>query len=227
MGNPLFIALLIGWIMSVCVHEYSHALAAYLAGDRSVRDRGYLSMNPLLYIDPVTSIAIPVLALILGGVPLPGGAVLIDRLALRRSWYSSIVSAAGPASNILLFLLCAALIHPKFGLADWNVPVQGWPLWALFFGAMAVLQLFALLLNLLPLPPLDGFGIIEPFLTPELRLRLQSPGVSMAGFIFIFAGLWMVPGLAGKFFQAMQAILDFVGVPSSHAFACYRAAFGQ
>jgi Zn-dependent protease len=227
MGNPLLIALVIGWIMSVCVHEYSHALSAYLAGDRSVRDRGYLSMNPLLYIDPMTSIAIPVLALILGGIPLPGGAVLIDRLALRRRWYASIVSAAGPASNFLLFLLCAALIHPKFGLADWSVSVRDWPLWAVFFGALAVLQVFALLLNLLPLPPLDGFGIIEPFLTPALRQRLQSPGVSMAGFIFIFVGLWMVPGLAAGFFWVMGQILDSVGVPSYQAFACYQIAFGS
>ena len=52
MGNPLLIAVIIGWVMSVCVHEYCHALAAYLAGDRSVSARGYLSMNPLLYIDP-------------------------------------------------------------------------------------------------------------------------------------------------------------------------------
>jgi Zn-dependent protease len=209
------------------VHEYAHALAAYLAGDRSVRERGYLSMNPLLYIDPMTSIAMPVLALLMGGIPLPGGAVLIDRLALRKRWYASIVSAAGPASNFLLFLVCAVVIHPWIGLVDWNVSVRDWPLWAVFFGALAVLQVFALLLNLLPLPPLDGFGILEPFLTPTLRHRLQTPGASMAGFIFIFVGLWMVPGLAAGFFRVIEAILDSVGVPSHQARACYWMAFGS
>ena len=132
MGNPLLIAIIIGWIMSVCVHEYSHALAAYLAGDRSVSDRGYLSMNPLLYIDPFMSIILPVVALLMGGIPLPGGAVLIDRLALRKRWYGSLVSAAGPASNFLLFLLCTAVIHPRLGLVHWNENVHDWPLWAVF-----------------------------------------------------------------------------------------------
>ncbi len=223
--NPLLIAVVIGWIMSVCVHEYSHALAAYLAGDRSVRERGYLSMNPLLYLDPMTSLVLPALALLLGGIPLPGGAVLIDRLALRRPWYGSIVSAAGPASNFVLFLLCAAVVHPRAGLVDWYTSVQDWPLWAIFFGAMTVLQVFAFLLNLLPIPPLDGFQIIEPFLTPESRQRLLSPGASMVGLAAVFFGFSQVPVLRRGFFQAMMAILAFVGVPLD-VFDCYNLAMG-
>jgi len=226
MGNPLLIAVVIGWIMSVCVHEYCHSLAAYLAVDRSVKDRGYLSMNPLLYIDPMTSIVMPVLALVMGGIPLPGGAVLIDRLALRKRWYGSFVSAAGPASNFLLFLLCVAAIHPRVGLVDWNQGARDWPLWAVFAGTMAVLQVFALLLNLLPIPPLDGLGILEPFLTPASRQRLLSPGASMVGLAVIFFGFWQIPGLARGFFRAMAAILEFVEIPSGQAFACYRMAFG-
>ncbi len=226
MDNPLLIAVVIGWIMSVCVHEYSHALAAYLAGDRSVRDRGYLSMNPLLYLDPMTSLVLPALAIVLGGIPLPGGAVMIDRLALRRPWYGSLVSAAGPAANFLLFLACAAVIHPRVGLVDWGQKVEDWPLWAAFFGAMTVLELFAFLLNLLPIPPLDGFQVIEPFLTTQTRERLMTPGASMVGLAVIFFGFWRIPGLASGFFEVMMTILDRVGVPLK-VLMCYHLALGQ
>jgi Zn-dependent protease len=226
MGNPLLIAIIIGWIMSVCVHEYSHALAAHLAGDRSVSQRGYLSMNPLLYIDPVMSILLPVIALWMGGVPLPGGAVLIDRLALRKRWYGSIVSAAGPASNFLLFLLCVAVIHPNVGLVHWEDNVQDWPLWAIFAGTMTVLQLFAFLLNLLPIPPLDGFQILEPYLTPTARQKLLNPSASMMGMAFVFFGLSSIPALNNGFFLVMAAILKFMGIPSHQAFSCYGMAFG-
>jgi Zn-dependent protease len=225
MGNPLLIAVIIGWIMSVCVHEYCHALAAYLAGDRSVSARGYLSMNPLLYLDPVMSVLIPLLALYFGGIPLPGGAVQIDRLALRKRWYASLVSAAGPASNFMLFLVCAAVIHPKVGLVDWLEPVGDWPVWAVFAGTMAVLQVFALLLNLLPIPPLDGFYIIEPYLTASSRERLMSPGAAMVGLAFVFFGFELIPGLMNGFVRAIAAVFGFVGIPAGEALECYFITF--
>jgi len=225
MGNPLLIAVIIGWVMSVCVHEYCHALAAYLAGDRSVSDRGYLTMNPLLYIDPVMSILMPVLALYFGGIPLPGGAVMIDRSALRKGWYASLVSAAGPAGNFLLFLLCAAAIHPKIGLVDWNKDVVDWPMWAVFAGTMAVLQVFALLLNLMPIPPLDGFHMIEPYLTPSSRERLMTPGASAMGLAFVWFGFQLIPGMMHLFLRMMVAIFRFVGIPAHHVLGCYFTTF--
>ena len=71
--TPLLGAVLICWIFSVCVHEFSHAIVAYWGGDTSVRQRGYLSFNPFCYIHPVTSILLPCVFLLMGGVPLPGG----------------------------------------------------------------------------------------------------------------------------------------------------------
>ena len=84
MPDSLFFAVLLGWILTVCVHEYAHALTAYLCGDKSVADRGYLTMNPLSYIDPMTSLLLPVFALWMGGIALPGGAVQINLSALRK-----------------------------------------------------------------------------------------------------------------------------------------------
>ena len=102
--TPLFGAVLICWIFSVCIHEFAHALVAYWGGDRSVKDKGYLRFDILSYVHPVTSILVPVAFLAMGGLPLPGGAVYIERHRLRSKHWEAAVSAAGPAANFLLFL---------------------------------------------------------------------------------------------------------------------------
>ena len=79
-----FIIVLIGWFFSLCLHEFSHALVAYFGGDHTVREKGYLT-NPLKYIHPITSIAIPLAILAMGGFAFPGGAVYIESWRLRST----------------------------------------------------------------------------------------------------------------------------------------------
>ncbi len=62
------------WIFSVCLHEFGHAIVAYYGGDTSVREKGYLTFNPLKYTHPVYSLLMPVIFMMLGGIGLPGGA---------------------------------------------------------------------------------------------------------------------------------------------------------
>src|SRR6266511_4202103 len=78
-----FLFVVSGWLVSLCLHEYAHALLAYRAGDVGVAERGYLTLNPLKYSHPVLSIVLPLLALVLGGIGLPGGAVWVDRHYVR------------------------------------------------------------------------------------------------------------------------------------------------
>jgi Zn-dependent protease len=54
-----FLVVIIGWIFSLCLHEFSHALAAYYGGDITVKDKGYLTFNPLKYTHPVYSLLLP------------------------------------------------------------------------------------------------------------------------------------------------------------------------
>jgi Zn-dependent protease len=63
-----FLVVLVGWIFSLCLHEFSHALVAYYGGDTSVRDKGYLTFNPLKYTHPLYSIVLPLLFLVMGGI---------------------------------------------------------------------------------------------------------------------------------------------------------------
>jgi Zn-dependent protease len=104
-----FYIVTVGWIFSVCLHEFSHAIAAYKGGDVTVRDKGYLTFNPLRYTHPVTSLVLPLIVLAIGGIGLPGGAVFINRALLRSRAWDTWVSLAGPASNLVLILIIGAL----------------------------------------------------------------------------------------------------------------------
>src|SRR5438067_10238941 len=98
--NPLLWAVLIGWILSVVLHEFAHGLVAYVGGDYTIKERGGLTLNPLQYVDPLMSIVLPAIFLLMGGIPLPGGATYIRRDLLRNKLWNSLVSAAGPAMNL-------------------------------------------------------------------------------------------------------------------------------
>jgi hypothetical protein len=105
----------------------------------------------------------------MGGVPLPGGVTYIRRDLLKSRLWDSAVAAAGPAMNFILFILLALPFHPMLGWIDTNIPPNQYQPWQIFLGAMALLQIMAVGINLLPVPPLDGFNIIAPYLNPELR----------------------------------------------------------
>ena len=202
MGIETFLFVVVGWVFSLCLHEYAHAKLAYEGGDTSVREKGYLSFNPLRYIDPVYSIVMPMVFLALGGIGLPGGAVWIDRNRIRDPRWMSVVSAGGPFSNLVLAVVFAA----PFWLVR---EAQGglWP--ALAF--LAFLQVTAVLLNLIPVPPLDGFGILRPFLPPDLQVKMD--GAAQWGFYLVFGALWFIPQANSLFWGTAFRISSLLGIP--------------
>src|SRR4051812_29687668 len=103
----VFIFVLVGWVFSVCLHEFGHAIVAYYFGDYTVKEKGYLTMNPIHYTHPLTSIILPIVFMLMGGIGLPGGAVYIDDSLIRGKWRRAVVSLAGPAMNcVLILVLC-------------------------------------------------------------------------------------------------------------------------
>lgn len=209
-ANPLLWAILIGWILSVVLHEFSHGLVASLGGDYTIRERGGLTLNPLQYVDPVMSIILPAVFLLMGGIPLPGGATYIRHDLLRGRLWESAVAAAGPASNILLFLACALPLHPAVG---WLTPANLYQPTnlQLFLGAMAILQAISVVLNLVPIPPLDGFQIISPYLNEPTRLKLTTAPIATVLFIGYFLLLFTSPTVFLKLFQLILFILHTLG----------------
>lgn len=148
-----------GWAVSLCLHEFGHAYFALRGGDYSVRAKGYLDLDPRRYTDPVFSLVLPLIFLLVGGIPLPGGAVWINHHSLRDKRAESLVSLAGPAANLILGVLLALVIRFV------SMPA------ALLAGLsyLALVQVIAFIINILPIPGLDGWGIWEPYMSYKAR----------------------------------------------------------
>jgi len=197
-----FLVVLIGWVFSLCLHEFSHALVAYYGGDTTVRDKGYLTFNPLKYTHPVYSLLLPLLFLMLGGIGLPGGAVYIETWRLRSKGWVSAVSLAGPTANLIL----AIILGIVFSVA----PVTSSGIWpGLAF--LAFLQVSALVLNLIPLPPFDGFGALQPHLPASIRANMAQVS-GMLPFVVFFL-LWYVPVVNNAFWGLVVFLVHLVGIP--------------
>jgi tetratricopeptide (TPR) repeat protein len=201
-----------GWIFSLCLHEFSHALVAYWGGDTSVKSKGYLTFNPLKYTDPGYSLVLPVLFLLMGGIGLPGGAVYINQHKLRNRWWQSAVSAAGPSANIILALLLAI---PFWIFTDRNLltddRISAELFWSSSLAFLAYLQIFAAIFNLLPMPGLDGYGIIEPWLPTSLRTKLNS--FSKYTTLIIIGLFWFVPAFNYFIFNFVSLITSTFNIP--------------
>ncbi len=198
-----------GWVASLCIHEFGHALVAYLGGDRSVKASGYLTLNPLRYTNLLMSIIFPVVFLLLGGIALPGGAVYIDHSAIRSRIWDSLVSLAGPVGSLLSGLLVAApFLVLAIGHFHW-ITATNVGFWAAlaFLGYMEVV---AVLLNLLPIPGLDGFGILRPWL--PYSLQALSIRYSQTAIIGVFIVLWYVKPVSNAFFDGALVVANTLGI---------------
>ena len=144
------------------------------------------------------SLILPILFLLLGGIALPGGAVYINHSALRTRAWSSAVSLAGPVGT----LLCGLLIFAVFSVAGRGslITVDN----ENFFGALAALGFFmalAVILNMLPVPGLDGFGIIRPWLPYSMQFAAMR--FATVGVYGVFIALWFVAPVRTAFFHAV------------------------
>jgi Zn-dependent protease len=199
-----FIVVTVLWVFSVCLHEFGHAWAAYRGGDHTVKDKGYLTLNPLRYTHPVYSLVMPVVFMMMGGIGLPGGAVFIDHRFLRSRAWETWVSLAGIAMNLVLVLFIGALF--RFGV----LPDDPKSLASISLGFLLQLEVSAIVLNLIPIPPLDGFQAIAPWLPPDLRERFFS--MANVGQWVLFLALWYVQPLNQAFWHLVGFISNVLGV---------------
>jgi Zn-dependent protease len=201
-GGTLLLVLA-GWGVSLCLHEFGHAIVAYRGGDYSVRAKGYLTLDIRRYTDPVLSIVLPLVWLVIGGIPLPGGAVWINHHALRSRKVETMVSLAGPLFNLVVGVVLTQLVR-LIPLTEGSIPLVG----ALSF--LALLQILAFILNILPIPGLDGWGAIEPYLSPEAR-RFGDM-VRPWGMWVLFLLLFLVPSVNHLFFVEITGnVFQWVG----------------
>jgi Zn-dependent protease len=205
--EPALWGIIIGWVMAVTLHEFAHGLVAYWGGDYTIRERGGLTLNPLQYVDPFMSIILPALFLLMGGIPLPGGSTFVRRDLLRNRGWDTAVSLAGPAMNLILFGLLAIPLLPGVGWIDTTKHYAEWSTAQKFVAAMCFLQLECVFLNLVPVPPLDGFNAIAPYLNPDLRTKLSTPPLSSLLFFGYFMLLWQAPQFIVMIFRGMRQVM--------------------
>ena len=201
----VFTFVIAGWLVSLCLHEFGHAYTAWRFGDHDAAVRGYLTLNPLRYSSPMLSLGLPLLFIALGGIGLPGGAVYV-RTDFMTARQRTLVSLAGPLANLVLAVL---LLSATRLLYD--------PARSVFWAGVAFLgflQVTALVLNLLPIPGLDGYGALEPHLSPAARRRLEP--VRQFGFVILLLVL-LTPALNRWFFAVVFWFFGLAGVPAGLA----------
>ncbi|MGD8843359.1 MAG: site-2 protease family protein [Gammaproteobacteria bacterium] len=209
-------------LLAITVHETAHGWVALHFGDRTAQMQGRLTLNPIRHIDPVGTILVPGLMLLL-----PGGFVFGWAKPVPVDWRNfqhpkrdmAWVAAAGPASNLVMGLIWALLARLALML-----PADNWakaPL--LFMGVAGVfINTILMVLNLLPLPPLDGgrvltgllprawayrFARIEPYGFMILLVLLMSGLLSKVMWPFVQLILTMLANVAGMKAAVFESIL--------------------
>ncbi|MDO4436676.1 MAG: site-2 protease family protein [Coriobacteriaceae bacterium] len=206
-------------VIGIVVHESAHALAAYALGDRTARERGRVSLNPLNHIDPFGTVLLPILMIMAGGPvfafakPVP---IYLGNLKHPKR-DEALVSLAGPLSNIMLAFVAAllvrgigtnpALLYGFGGSETMRIIVQG------LISFMSV-NLSLAFFNLIPLPPLDGSALLVPFLKGRaLQTYYEIQRYAMPILIVV---LYVLPSflhidLVGLFFSfTMEPVFSFL-----------------
>jgi Zn-dependent protease len=178
-------------VFAITVHEAAHGYAAKYFGDLTAEKLGRITLNPIKHIDPIGTILLPALTLMLGGIlfgwakPVPVNFANLRNPKKDMLW----VAAAGPAANFLMAIFWTLVLNYSssfLGSAGF------------FFLEMSkvgiMINLVLMVLNLLPLPPLDGGRIAVSLLPMNLAVMLSQ--LERYGFIILIA--LMFTGILGK-----------------------------
>lgn len=170
-----FVLTVIGVMFSICVHEWCHARVALAEGDDTASRLGYLTFNPLVVMGWQSLVVLLFFGLAFGRVPVNVG-------RLRHRWSAALVSAAGPLANLglsLSFLVLMRLLVFLEVVGGLGV-LLSW----------SRLNLLLMVFNLLPVPPLDGWGVLEG-VAPQWTRRLD--GEKRGVMFFVLFGLLTLP----------------------------------
>jgi Zn-dependent protease len=192
-------------LLSLTIHEAGHAWTADKLGDPTARLLGRVSLNPLVHIDWIGTVLLPVIAMV-SGLPLIGWAKPVP-VALRNLRHPRrdfmIVAAAGPISNLLQAIVYAMVLHLVWSPGGPDAP--GLLAEALFRAVQ--INLLLAFFNLIPVPPLDGGNVLLGLLPP--RLAVTYAQLRQYGFIILY--ILMFTGAASAFItpptQFMMRIL--------------------
>ncbi|MBU1029017.1 site-2 protease family protein [Patescibacteria group bacterium] len=178
--------------MSLTVHEFSHALLAFLQGDTTAQRMGRLTLNPIAHIDPIGTVLVPLLGA-MSGFPLIGWAkpVPFNPYNLRKGgrWGSVYVALAGPLSNFVMALVFLGLLR----LSVTALGLSGDNLLVMFLTMLVMINVVLGIFNFIPVPPLDGSKLMHAILdAPKYRnflitMETRGPMILMILILVDFA----------------------------------------
>ncbi len=186
-------------ILSAIIHEYSHGWVADRLGDSTARLAGRLTLNPLAHIDPIGTILVPLILVMLPGNFIFGWAkpVPFNPFALRsRRWGPALVALAGPLSNLLIALVLAIVIR-----------ILGVSIFTSLLAIIVYINILLAVFNLVPIPPLDGSKVLYALLpdTPSwwrLKVQMEQYGMMLV-IVFILIGWELIVPIISWLFRIM------------------------
>lgn len=190
-------------LVSMSIHEAMHSFVAYWLGDSTAKDEGRLTVNPLKHIDPITTVALPVVMIMLGLAPiLAARPVPFDPRSVRWGEYgAALVALAGPFTNLLLAVLGAGFLRIFGGDLDPSVA----------YGVLLFISINIgfFVFNMIPVPPLDGSRLLYAF-APEPLQRVMYT-IESFGFFAILAFFFLLyPFIGGVVNDIYTSILQFL-----------------
>jgi Zn-dependent protease len=221
-----FILSMVAFLFSASVHESAHAWTSSHFGDDLARSQGRISLNPLVHIDPIGTLLFPAIAFFTG-VRMLGWAKAtpVNPLAWRNKRVANLwVSAAGVICNFIMAIIAGIVIRLLFstGMIDvgqgqgYSLLVPATTTSIVAVGAVSLLYHFFMInvtlgaFNLIPIPPLDGSGILSSLLPPSFEAGMEQ--FQQFGFLLLFVALYTgIVGMVLSPFIRIAMTLVFLG----------------
>jgi Zn-dependent protease len=198
-------------LFAITIHEASHGWAAYKMGDPTAHALGRITLNPIAHIDPIGTILLPVILVIMGAPPFGWAKpVPVNPLNLRNPKRDNLlISAAGPLSNLSVALVAFILLqmlklsNPDALLMRGGAPSLGNGLFLILYYTILINVILAVF-NLIPIPPLDGSGILEGLISEEAAEKYEQ--IRPYGFFILI--LLIMTGIIGRILGFIMGIVN-------------------